>query len=203
MQGGKELTAKIVLLGESAVGKSSIVLKFVRDEFVPNQEATIGAAFLAQTVHVEKMQKSVKYEIWDTAGQERYRSLAPMYYRGASAALIVYDITSADSLIKAQTWIRELRKNGDPNIILFLVGNKCDLNAQRTVSEEDGRRLMEEEGAAFFMETSAKSGINVQEVFQKLAEKIIDVGVQSRGGAGVKVPPGARTRQKKKDDCAC
>ena len=126
-----DCTAKLVLLGESAVGKSSIALRFVRREFVPNQEATIGAAFLARSVSVPN--GTVKLEIWDTAGQERYRSLAPMYYRGASGALVVYDITSGESLRKAMSWIKELRSSGDPNIAIVLVGNKCDLDNMRQV----------------------------------------------------------------------
>lgn len=113
---------KVVLLGESAVGKSSLVLRFVKREFHEFQESTIGAAFLTQTVQIDDT--TVKFEIWDTAGQERYHSLAPMYYRGAQAALIVYDITSKDSFHKAQNWIRELQRQANANIVIALVGNK-------------------------------------------------------------------------------
>jgi len=102
---------KVVLLGESAVGKSSLVLRFVKREFHEFQESTIGAAFLTQTIQVDDT--TVKFEIWDTAGQERYHSLAPMYYRGAQAALIVYDITSRDSFLKAQNWVRELQRQAN------------------------------------------------------------------------------------------
>ena len=111
---------KVVLLGESAVGKSSLVLRFVKREFHEYQESTIGAAFLTQTVQIDDT--TVKFEIWDTAGQERYHSLAPMYYRGAQAALIVYDITSKDSFIKAQNWVRELQRQASTNIVIALVG---------------------------------------------------------------------------------
>jgi len=99
---------KLVLLGESAVGKSSLVLRFVRGQFFDYQESTIGAAFLTQTVALSD--STVKFEIWDTAGQERYHSLAPMYYRGAAAAIVVYDITSPDSFARAKSWVRELQR---------------------------------------------------------------------------------------------
>lgn len=193
--------AKIVLLGESAVGKSSIALRFARNEFLSNQETTIGAAFLSKTVmvppsrgaaaapaaladtHTQQM-RALKYEIWDTAGQERFRSLAPIYYRGACGALVVYDITNAESLKKAQTWIAELRANGDPSLIIFLVGNKKDLEPLRQVSFEDGRKLATEERVAGFFETSAKDNNNIEQVFVELAEKLLDHGLGSRGGAG-------------------
>lgn len=113
---------KVVLLGESAVGKSSLVLRFVKREFHEHKESTIGAVFLAPTVQIDDT--TVKFEIWDTAGQERYHSLAPMYYRGAQAALIVYDITSKDSFINAQKWVRELQRQANANIVIALVGNK-------------------------------------------------------------------------------
>jgi len=113
---------KVVLLGESAVGKSSLVLRFMKREFHEFQESTIGAAFLTQTVQIDDT--TVKFEIWDTAGQERYHSLAPMYYRGAQAALIVYDITSKESFLKAQNWVRELQRQANANIVIALVGNK-------------------------------------------------------------------------------
>jgi len=99
---------KLVLLGESAVGKSSLVLRFVKGQFHEFQESTIGAAFLTQTVCLDDT--TVKFEIWDTAGQERYHSLAPMYYRGAQAAIVVYDITNADTFERAKQWVKELQR---------------------------------------------------------------------------------------------
>lgn len=105
---GRICQFKLVLLGESAVGKSSLVLRFVKGQFHEYQESTIGAAFLTQTVSMEDSE--VKFEIWDTAGQERYNSLAPMYYRGAQAAIVVYDILNQDSFQRAQTWVSELQR---------------------------------------------------------------------------------------------
>ena len=201
--GGKEVTAKLVILGESSVGKSSIVLRFVRHEFVPNQESTIGAAFLVQTVSLPQGQ--VKFEIWDTAGQERYRSLAPMYYRGACAAVIVYDITCADSFRRAKSWIKELQTNTDGNIVLALVGNKSDLNDARAVSTKEGQGLAEEEGVQFF-EASAKSGHNIEEVFNSIANKVLSSGLGTSTGqratAGT-TKLGAPTKKKKDSGCPC
>merc|ERR1712046_172675 len=110
--------------GDSAVGKSSLVLRFVRGQFFEYQESTIGAAFLTQTVALNDT--TVKFEIWDTAGQERYHSLAPMYYRGAAAAIVVYDITSTDSFNRAKSWVRELQRQGNPALVMALAGNKSD-----------------------------------------------------------------------------
>ena len=112
---GRVFQFKLVLLGDSAVGKSSLVLRFVRGQFFEYQESTIGAAFLTQTVALNDT--TVKFEIWDTAGQERYHSLAPMYYRGAAAAIVVYDITNRDTFQRAKQWVKELQRQGNPNIV--------------------------------------------------------------------------------------
>lgn len=160
---------KVVLLGESAVGKSSLVLRFVKREFHEFQESTIGAAFLTQTVQIDDT--TVKFEIWDTAGQERYHSLAPMYYRGAQASLIVYDITSKDSFLKAQNWVRELQRQANANIVIALVGNKLDLASKRSVENSEAKEFADENNL-LFMETSAKTAINVVEVFTAIATRL-------------------------------
>ncbi|THH20008.1 hypothetical protein EW146_g1273 [Bondarzewia mesenterica] len=121
----KSVQVKLVLLGEAAVGKSSVVLRFVSNEFQANKEPTIGAAFLTQKCRLED--RVLRYEIWDTAGQERFHSLAPMYYRNAQAAVVVYDVTKASSLEKAKTWVKELQRQANPNIVIALAGNKLDL----------------------------------------------------------------------------
>ncbi|CAL1696057.1 unnamed protein product [Somion occarium] len=121
----RSVQVKLVLLGEAAVGKSSVVLRFVSNEFQPNKEPTIGAAFLTQKCRLED--RVLRYEIWDTAGQERFHSLAPMYYRNAQAAVVVYDVTKASSLEKAKTWVKELQRQANPNIVIALAGNKIDL----------------------------------------------------------------------------
>jgi len=121
----KSVQVKLVLLGEAAVGKSSIVLRFVSNDFQANKEPTIGAAFLTQKCRLED--RVLRYEIWDTAGQERFHSLAPMYYRNAQAAVVVYDVTKASSLEKAKSWVKELQRQANPNIVIALAGNKVDL----------------------------------------------------------------------------
>jgi len=131
-QQDKSVQVKLVLLGEAAVGKSSIVLRFVSNEFQANKEPTIGAAFLTQKCRLED--RVLRYEIWDTAGQERFHSLAPMYYRNAQAAIVVYDVTKAASLDKAKSWVKELQRQANPNIVIALAGNKVDLVASSTPS---------------------------------------------------------------------
>jgi len=197
-------SVKLVLLGEAAVGKSSLVLRFVNNDFQPNKEPTIGAAFLTQKCQLPN--RTIKFEIWDTAGQERFASLAPMYYRNAQSALVVYDLTKPSSLVKARHWVAELQRQASPGIVIALVGNKLDLcdedtSATRTdeQSEQEGgegdvdgnaRRVGIREAKAFadeenllFFETSAKSGHNVSEVFTAIANAIPEASLKTRGAA--------------------
>lgn len=181
----RQLQFKLVLLGESAVGKSSLVLRFVKDQFDDYRESTIGAAFLTQTVSLDA-QTTVKFEIWDTAGQERYKSLAPMYYRNANCAVVVYDITQPSSLDKAKAWIRELQRQADPNIIIALAGNKADLaSTRRAIPTEEAEKYAQEEGL-LFLETSAKNSSNVSELFTMIARKLPteQAAESQRSGAG-------------------
>jgi|TARA_B110000967_G_scaffold204152_1_gene246136 small GTP-binding protein len=156
-----------VLLGDMGAGKSSLVLRFVKGQFFDYQESTIGAAFLTQTVTTDDT--TVKFEIWDTAGQERYHSLAPMYYRGAAAAIIVYDIQSQASFARAKSWVRELQRQGNSRLFMALAGNKCDRDETREVEVDEAQAYADENGL-HFVETSAKTATNVNELFYEIAK---------------------------------
>jgi Ras-related protein Rab-5C len=177
----------------------------VNNDFQENKEPTIGAAFLTQKCNLPT--RTIKFEIWDTAGQERFASLAPMYYRNAQAALVVYDLTKPTSLVKAKHWVAELQRQASPGIVIALVGNKLDLTNEsataggedndgegdddgedsgdaRKVSTEEAKTYAEEESLLFF-ETSAKTGHNVTEVFTAIANAIPETSLKSatRGAA--------------------
>ncbi|XP_069081843.1 ras-related protein Rab-5B-like [Pleurodeles waltl] len=171
---------KLVLLGDMAVGKSSLVLRFVKGQFDEFQETTIGAAFLAQSVCLDDT--TVKFEIWDTAGQERYHSLAPMYYRGAQAAIVVFDITKPETFDRAKAWVKELQRQASPNIVIALAGNKIDLAEKRMVEFEDAQTYAEDTGL-LFMETSAKTAMNVNELFLAIAQKMPKTDTQNPANA--------------------
>jgi len=145
------------------------VIRFVKGQFNDYQESTIGAAFLSQIVRLDD--STVKFEIWDTAGQERYHSLAPMYYRGAGAAIIVFDITSRSSFNRAESWVKELQTQGNKDAVIALAGNKVDREEHREVSRADAEKFAKDNGI-FYMETSAKENINVKELFMELARRV-------------------------------
>ncbi|WOH02266.1 hypothetical protein DCAR_0521655 [Daucus carota subsp. sativus] len=163
---------KIVLIGDSGVGKSNILSRFTRNEFCLESKSTIGVEFATRTLQIDG--KTVKAQIWDTAGQERYRAITSAYYRGAVGAFIVYDITKRQTFDNVQRWLRELRDHADSNIVLMMAGNKSDLNHLRAVAEQDGQALAEKEGLSF-LETSALEASNIERAFQTVLTEIYHI----------------------------
>ncbi|XP_052180561.1 ras-related protein RHN1-like isoform X2 [Diospyros lotus] len=163
--GNKNIQSKLVLLGDMGTGKTSLVLRLVKGQFYDYQESTIGAAFFTHVLSLNEA--TIKFDIWDTAGQERYHSLAPMYYRGAAAAVVVYDITKMDSFQQARKWIQELQRQGNANLVTALVANKADLESKREVETEVGEQYAKDNGLLFF-ETSAKTAQNVNQLFYEI-----------------------------------
>ncbi|RWS29466.1 ras-related protein Rab-22A-like protein [Leptotrombidium deliense] len=160
---------KICLLGDSGVGKSSIAQRFVHNSFSPSNESTIGASYITKTFILNNV--TYKLNIWDTAGQERYRALAPMYYRGSAACIIVYDITSAASFKAVQSWVKELQSHVSEKIVIAIAGNKYDLKEERQVQHKDSK-LYADSIDAVFVETSARSGHNVQQLFFNIVTRL-------------------------------
>jgi len=160
---------KIVLIGDSAVGKSQLLSRFARNEFSLDSKATIGVEFQTKTLVIDH--KTVKAQIWDTAGQERYRAVTTAYYRGAVGAMLVYDITKRQSFDHVAKWLEELRAHADKNIVIMLVGNKSDLGTLRDVPTEDAKDFAQRENL-FFMETSALEATNVEAAFQTILTEI-------------------------------
>lgn len=163
---------KIVLIGDSGVGKSNILSRFTRNEFCLESKSTIGVEFATRTLQIDG--KTVKAQIWDTAGQERYRAITSAYYRGAVGAFIVYDITKRQTFDNVQRWLRELRDHADSNIVLMMAGNKSDLKHLRAVAEQDGQALAEKEGLSF-LETSALEALNIEQAFQTVLTEIYHI----------------------------
>mmetsp|Transcript_11548 Transcript_11548/g.36913 ORF Transcript_11548/g.36913 Transcript_11548/m.36913 type:complete len:213 (-) Transcript_11548:63-701(-) len=160
---------KIVLLGDSGVGKSNLLSRFTRNEFHLESKSTIGVEFATKSIKADG--KILKAQIWDTAGQERYRAITSAYYRGAVGALLVYDISQHVSFENCERWLKELRDHADANIVIMLVGNKSDLEHKRQVSKEEAIAFAEKHELAF-IETSAQEGTGVQSAFVRILTEI-------------------------------
>ena len=160
---------KLVFLGEQGVGKTCIINRFVYDSFDRNYQATIGIDFLSKTMYLED--RTVRLQLWDTAGQERFRSLIPSYIRDSSVAVVVYDTTSRASFLSSSKWVDDIRPERGDDVVIMLVGNKTDLADQRQVSVEEGLAKASEE-KVMFIETSAKAGFNIKQLFRRLASAL-------------------------------
>ena len=160
---------KLILVGDSGVGKTNILSKYLKNNFDPDSKATVGVEFGTKNIEIDN--KKIKVQIWDTAGQERYKSITSTYYKGAKGAFIVYDITRKSTFDNIDKWIGDLKNNGDENMIVYLVGNKSDLNDMREVRKDEAMTKSEKYNIAF-SETSALYGDNIHKIFQDIMEKV-------------------------------
>jgi len=160
---------KLVFLGEQSVGKTSLITRFMYDSFDNTYQATIGIDFLSKTMYLED--RTVRLQLWDTSGQERFRSLIPSYIRDSSVAVVVYDITNVNSFQQTNKWIDDVRAERGNDVIIMLVGNKTDLAEKRQVATESGEAKAKELNV-MFIETSAKAGHNVKQLFRKVASAL-------------------------------
>jgi Ras-related protein Rab-8A len=183
---------KLLLIGDSGVGKTCVLFRFSEDAFNATFISTIGIDFKIRTIDLDG--KKIKLQIWDTAGQERFRTITTAYYRGAMGIMLVYDITNEKSFDNIKNWIRNIEEHASQDVEKMILGNKCDMNDRREVTKERGEELAIEYGIKF-METSAKASINVEEAFYTLArdikakmEKKLEVQNPPRPG-GIKVDP--------------
>lgn len=190
---------KIVMIGSTTVGKSSIVNRYAREMFDPDPASTVGAVFVSKILTIGDT--SVKLQIWDTGGSERYRAMAPIYYQGADGAVIVYDVTSLDSFSEVATWLEELRDQVSETVSIALVGNKSDLTDDRTVQSVTAREFAKQNGLPIFMETSALTGQNVVEVFTELARHISTYRAKATRFDRQAGPAGLSDEPEKKNCC--
>jgi small GTP-binding protein len=160
---------KYIIIGDAAVGKSNLLLRYVHGQFKPEYQLTIGVEFGAKNINISS--KVFRIQIWDTAGQENFRSITRAYYKNSVCALVVYDISSRDSFNNVTSWIEDCKNQSPKTIFMVLVGNKCDLEDKRQVSYEEGKELADKNELLFF-ESSAKDGINVDEIFENSAKEI-------------------------------
>ncbi|KAA8526653.1 hypothetical protein F0562_008144 [Nyssa sinensis] len=154
---------KYIIIGDTGVGKSCLLLQFTDKRFQPVHDLTIGVEFGARMITIDN--KPIKLQIWDTAGQESFRSITRSYYRGAAGALLVYDITRRETFNHLASWLEDARQHANANMTIMLIGNKCDLAHRRAVSTEEGEQFAKEHGL-IFMEASAKTAQNVEEVME-------------------------------------
>merc|ERR1712188_175085 len=177
---------KYIVIGDTGVGKSCLLLQFTDKRFQPVHDLTIGVEFGARMINIDG--KQIKLQIWDTAGQESFRSITRSYYRGAAGALLVYDITRRDTFNHLTTWLEDARQHSSSNMVIMLIGNKSDLEARREVTKEEGEAFAREHGL-IFMETSAKTASNVEEAFigtakeiyTKIQEGVFDINNEANG----------------------
>ena len=170
-EGDYDVLLKLVMIGDSGVGKTNILSRYLTNQFSASTQPTVGVEFGSKII--KKGEKLIKLQIWDTAGQEKYKSITSAYYKGAKGALVVYDISRKSTFDNVDKWINELKNNGSEDVFILLVGNKSDLNDQREISEEEVKKKAEVYNIAF-CETSALKGNNIEFAFESLIDKITE-----------------------------
>ncbi|KAL4433544.1 hypothetical protein ABPG74_002941 [Tetrahymena malaccensis] len=181
---------KYIVIGDTGVGKSSLIMQFTQEVFRDKHDITVGVEFGAKVIKING--QSVKLQIWDTAGQEDFRSIVRSYYRSTAGALVVYDITRRDTFKHITRWVEEATNNGNSTLTFMLIGNKSDLESQREVTYEEGLQLAKEHNM-LFIETSAKTKHNVEQTFCQTAVNILDkvkngeIEATANGSSGVKL----------------
>jgi small GTP-binding protein len=168
-KGDYDMIFKLILIGDSAVGKTNILSKFLTDTFDKDSKATVGVEFGTKNFEIDNF--IVKAQIWDTAGQERYRSITSAYYKGAKGCLIVYDITRKSTFESVDRWIADVKGSSDNKLSIIILGNKCDDESERKVSKEEGEEKAKYHNVAF-LETSALNGTNIEKAFQELINDV-------------------------------
>ena len=161
---------KYIIIGDSSVGKSNLLMKFAHNKFTEDYQATIGVEFGAKNVELNS--QTYRIQIWDTAGQENFRSITRAYYKNSVCAMVVYDITNKESFEHVQNWIEDVRNQSPKTVLIILIGNKIDLEDQRVVSYDEGNEFAMKNGL-IFGETSAKSGVGIEEIFLKSVQEIV------------------------------
>jgi small GTP-binding protein len=162
---------KVLLLGDSTVGKTCFLLRYCDKTFQEAHLSTIGLDYRLKSMTLASG-KRIKLQIWDTAGQDRFRAITKNYYKGANGIILIYDVTNIQSFENVKNWIAQIKEEANPNVIIYLAGNKIDVNeSEKAVKTEDGKKIADELTIKFY-ETSAKNGINVNEIFEDLVEKI-------------------------------
>jgi small GTP-binding protein len=190
---------KVVLVGDTQVGKTCIIANLVNNTFKSSSPPTIGAAF--QTHVLPTPQGPVTMQIWDTAGQEKYRALAPMYYRSADIAVLVYDVTQLDSFDAMEQWASELAEKAPPNLQLMVVGNKVDLMDDRVVQADTADAWAQLHNAKCYMEVSAKTGVGIDRLFAKAADLFTGARVGNAQVRAEKTMLGGQEAKPEKSDC--